>query len=108
MDILSGLLLLGVVIGIIAIVARELFDESISGLTAVYSRESPNPVEKGLVGSVGKIIEAPQEAGATLRVRIGMEIWSAQLRSSDDATVTVGSEVKVIAADGMVLDVERV
>ncbi|MGI9257985.1 MAG: NfeD family protein [Gammaproteobacteria bacterium] len=107
MDLLSGLLLLGVIIGIIAIVARELFDERISGLSAVYSRESSNPIEKGLVGSVGKVIEVPTEGGATLRVKVGMEIWRARLRSDDDADLSVGSDVRVAAADGMILDVER-
>ena len=107
MDLLSGLLLLAVVIAIIAIVARELFDERISVLTDVYSRESPNPIEKGLVGSVGKVIEVPTEAGDTLRVKIGMEIWSARLPPGDDALPAVGSDVRVAAADGMILDVER-
>ena len=107
MDLLSGLLLLAVVIAIIAVIAREVFDRSITGLTSVYARESSNPVEKGLVGSVGKVIELPEEAGATLRVKIGMEIWRARLLSDDTSILTVGSDVKVAAVDGMILDVER-
>lgn len=106
MDLLSGLLLLVVVAGIIVIVARELFDERISGLTAVYSRKSSNPIEEGLVGSVGKVIELPGEAGAPFRVKIGMEIWRARLRTGDDSILAVGSDVRVAAADGMILDVE--
>lgn len=107
MDLLSGLLLLGVVMAIIAIIARELFDDSITGLTAVYARESSNPVENSLVGSVGRIIEVPEEEGANLRIRIGTEIWSARLRPGDESRPTVGSEVKVTAVDGMILNVEE-
>ena len=103
MDLLSGLLLTGIIVWIIAIVIRELFDESISAGLTRYFRKAPHPVQDSLVGSIGKVIETPVDGAEQLRV----EIWSARLGSSDQRTLSVGSEVRVTAVDGMILDVEK-
>ena len=107
MDLLSGLLLTGIIVWIIAIVIRELFDESISAGLTRYFRKAPHPVQDSLVGSIGKVIETPADGAEQLRVRVGIEIWSARLGSSDQRTLSVGSEVRVTAVDGMILDVEK-
>ena len=106
MDVLSGLLLTGIVLWIMTIVIRELFDESISAGLTRYFRSAPHPVEDTLVGSIGKIIEVSGEGDSALRIRIGIEIWNARLRSSGQ-TPAVGAEVRVTAVDGTVLDVEE-
>ena len=106
MDLLSGLLLAGVVLWILTIVIRELFDESISAGLTRYFRSAAHPVEDRLVGSIGKIIEVSEEGDSPLRVRIGIEIWNARLRASDQ-TPSVGTEIRVTAVDGTVLDVEE-
>ena len=107
MDILSGLLLTGVVLWIIYIVIRELFDESISNGLTRYFRTSPNPVEDNLVGSIGKVIDIADGRFDTLRVRIGMELWSAKLQAAEQRQLPIGAAVKVTAVNGMILDVEE-
>ena len=42
-----------------------------------------------------------------LRVRIGIEFWSAKIQPADRRQLPVGAEVKVTAVNGMVLDVEE-
>jgi membrane protein implicated in regulation of membrane protease activity len=105
MDLLSGLLLTGIVLWIMTIVIRELFDESISAGLARYFRSAPHPVEDALVGSIGNIIEVSGDGDSALRIRIGVEIWKARLQSSDGMP-SVGAEVRVTAVDGTVLHVE--
>ncbi len=107
MDILSGLLLTGVVLWIIYLVIREMFDESISNGLTRYFRTSPNPVEDNLVGSIGKVIDVSDDKIDILRVRIGIELWSAKLQAADQPQLPIGAEVKVIAVNGMILDVEE-
>ena len=106
MDLSSGLLLTGIVLWILTIVIRELFDESISASLTRYFRSASHPAEDALVGSIGKIIEVSEEGGSPLRVRIGIEIWNARLRASDQMP-SVGTEVRVTAVEGTVLDVEE-
>ena len=106
MDLLSGFLLTGIVLWIMTIVIRELFDESISAGLTRYFRSAPHPVEDALVGSIGKIIEVSGEGDSALRIRVGIEIWNARLQSSDWMP-SVGAEVRITAVDGTVLNVEE-
>ena len=106
MDLLSGLLLTGIVLWIMTIVIRELFDESISAGLTRYFRSARHPVEDTLVGSIGKVIEVSEEGDSALRIRVGIEIWNARLQSSDQMP-SVGAEVRIKAVDGTVLDVEE-
>ena len=107
MDLLSGLLLTGVVLWIIYIVVRQLFDEKISSGLTQYFRMSPNPVQDNLVGSIGKVVDVSDDKIDILRVRIGIELWSAKLQAADQPQLPIGAEVKVIAVNGMILDVEE-
>ncbi|MCZ6497410.1 MAG: NfeD family protein [Gammaproteobacteria bacterium] len=107
MDLLSGLLLTGVVLWIIYIVVRQLFDEKISSGLTQYFRTSPNPVQDNLVGSIGKVVDVSDDKIDILRVRIGIELWSAKLQAADQPQLPIGAEVKVIAVNGMILDVEE-
>ena len=105
MDLLSGLLLTGIVLWIMTIVIRELFDETFSAGLTRYFRSARHPAEDTLVGSIGKVIEVSEEGDSALRIRVGIEIWNARLPSSDQMP-SVGAEVRVTAVDGTVLDVE--
>ncbi len=107
MDLLSGLLLTGVVLWIVYYVVRGLFDETISSGLARYFRTSSNPVESYLVGSIGKVVGISDDSVDLLRVRIGIEFWSARLQAADRRQLSVGTEVKVTAVNGLILDVEE-
>ncbi|HEY5623302.1 MAG TPA: NfeD family protein, partial [Gammaproteobacteria bacterium] len=93
MDLLTGLLLLAVIVTIIVIVVRELFDESIAELSASYFRAAPNPVQSNLIGKRGEVIESPLDEKVHYRVRIGREIWSA--RAAESVDFDVGAEIEV-------------
>ena len=107
MDVLSGLLLTGVVVWIVYLIIRALFDEPISSALASYNRAPSNPVQDRLVGSIGKVVDTSDENIDLLRVRIGIEFWSAKLQAADRRQLPIGAEVKVTAVNGMVLDVEE-
>lgn len=107
MDVLSGLLLTGVVVWILYLVIRGLFDDTISNALAKYYRTPSNPVQDSLVGSIGKVVATSDDDTDLLRVRIGIEFWSAKLQPADRRQLPVGAEVKVTAVNGMVLDVEE-
>ena len=89
MDLLSGLLLTGIVLWIMTIVIRELFDESISAGLTRYFRSAPHPVEDTLVGSIGKIIELSEEGDSALRRGICIESGKARLLSSGQTPAVV-------------------
>ena len=107
MDLLSGLLLIGVVLWIVYFVVRGLFDETISSGLARYFRTASNPVEGNLVGSIGKVVGISDSGADLLRVRIGAEFWSARLQAADRRQLPIGAEVKITAVNGLILDVEE-
>lgn len=107
MDVLSGLLLTGVVVWILYLVIRALFDDAISNALTRYYRTPSNPVQDNLVGSIGKVVGTSDDDTDILRVRIGIEFWSAKLQAADQRQLPIGAEVKVTAVNGMVLDVEE-
>ena len=106
MDLLTGLLLTGVVIWIGFIVIRELLDETISDGLARYFRSAENPVHDSLVGSIGRVVDVSAESNDELKVRIGIELWSAKLAAAG-RQLSVGTNVKVTAVNGVILDVEE-
>jgi len=107
MDLLSGLLLVAVVGWILYIAVRALFEERIGQATSRYFRSATNPVEENLIGTVGEVIENTTDKGDALRVRIGIELWSAKLVSTATPSLPIGTQVRVLAINGMVLDVEE-
>ena len=107
MDVLSGLLLTGVVVWILYLIVRALFDDAISSTPTRYYRTPSNPVQDSLVGSIGKVVGTSDDDTDILRVRIGIEFWSAKLQPADRRQLPIGTEVKVTAVNGMVLDVEE-
>jgi membrane protein implicated in regulation of membrane protease activity len=107
MDLLSGLLLIGVVLWIIYFVVRGLFDESISSGLARYFRASSDPVGGNLVGSIGKVVGISDGSVDLLRVRVGAEFWRARLQAADPRQLPIGTEVKITAVNGLILTVEE-
>lgn len=106
LDFLSGLLLAAVAVAGLAYIVREWFGLALPRLPA-GQRAGPAPAadtNAHLIGARGQIVEAREETGE-MRVRIGMERWSARLRPPASTLLPVGTEVEVKAVDGFVLEV---
>jgi|GEM_PF-2403457 len=104
-DFLSGLLLLGVVLFGAVYLIKEFFWESLTELRTRHRPPPPAPPNAHLVGALGRVVDDGATSG-TLRVRVGMETWRARVIDGD-ASLPIGTEVEVKAADGRVLDVRR-
>ncbi len=107
MDLLTGLLLTSVIIWVGYIVVLGLFDESIKETLAKYFRSAENPAENSLVGSVGRVVDVDSGERDQFKVRIGIELWNAKLRTEGAQLLSIGSNVRVTAVNGMLLDVEE-
>ena len=107
MDLLTGLLLMSVIIWIAYIVVLGLLDESITEALAKYFRSTENHVESSLVGSVGRIVDVDSGENDQFKVRIGIELWSAKLGTEGAQLLSIGTNVRVTAVNGMLLDVEE-
>jgi membrane protein implicated in regulation of membrane protease activity len=106
MNLLSGLLLTGVVLFILGFVLWELFGDRAAAAYARRSQTSAKGVNEHLIGSIGRVIEGPEDESGLLRVRIGAENWSARLRRRDADQPALGAEVKITDVDGLVLEIE--
>lgn len=103
MEFISGLLLTLVVLGIIALVAREMIGERGGETVRKYLGDSP-AAGQPMIGKRGTVLAS---SGDTMRVRIEGESWSANL-AGGDATLPANSPVRVAAVNGLVLEVEEV
>ena len=103
MEMLSGLLLICVVLGIIGFLLREFMGERAGEAFKKYAQASPEELEDPLVGEVGQVVEY-KEGAELMKVRIRGERWSANL--VDGQGLPAGTEVTVTAVNGLVLDVE--
>jgi membrane protein implicated in regulation of membrane protease activity len=65
---------------------------------------------EALVGAGGEVVEAFTRSDPTSpargRVRIGSELWQAELAADGDRLATVGEEVRVVSATDMLLKVK--
>ena len=107
MDLLTGLLLIGVIIWITRIVILELFDSFIPESFAKYSRTTKNPIDRSLIGSVGRVVGINSNDSTKFKIRIGIELWNAKFASKTAQTPPIGTMVRVTAVNGMLLDIER-
>jgi len=107
MDLLTGLLLIGVIIWITRIVILELFDSFIPESFAKYSRTTKNPIDRSLIGSVGRVVGINSNDSTKCKIRIGIELWNAKFASKTAQTPPIGTMVRVTAVNGMLLDIER-
>ena len=103
MELLSGILLTGVSLGIIGYLLYAFIGERAQQLLQHYAQGSSETGEDPLVGAVGRVVEY-QQGAELMKVRIRGERWSANL--VDGRGLAVGTEVKVTAVKGLTLDVE--
>ena len=102
MELFSGLLLTLVVIAILAYVARELIAAEPSGAVGKHPGDSPAS-DARMLGKRGTVVGS---SGERLRVRIEGERWSAN--PAEGAILSAGTPVRVVAVNGLVLEVESV
>jgi len=108
LDFLSGLLLAAVVVFGLGLILKEWFGARLPTFGPRERRaEPPAGANAHLIGAIGRVVEAGGASGE-MRVRIGMERWSARLRAPADAPLPVGTEVEVKAVDGLVVEVVEV
>jgi membrane protein implicated in regulation of membrane protease activity len=100
----GGLLLTAVLLLGVGYLIKEIFGPSLAGLLAERRAQPPADPNRHLIGALGRVTENGKGAGA-LRVRVGIERWSARLASSDDVALPVGTEVEVKGVHGRVLEV---
>ena len=103
MELFSGLLLTVVVLAILAYFARELIAEELGRRHReipwrFLCRRRPDARQARNRGG--------QQGGERLRVRIEGERWSAN--PAEGATLPAGTPVRVVAVNGLVLEVEPV
>lgn len=104
MEVLSGILLTCVVLGIIGYLLREVLGEEAGAVFKRYAQAAPEEIEDPLVGEIGQVVEY-KEGAELMKVRIRGERWSANL--IDGRGLPTGAEVRVTAVNGLVLDVEE-
>ena len=104
MEVLSGILLTCVVLGIVGYLLREVLGEEAGAIFKRYAQAAPEDIEDPLVGEIGQIVEY-KEGAELMKVRIRGERWSASL--IDGHGLPAGAEVRVTAVNGLVLDVEE-
>ena len=102
MELISGLLLTLVVLGIIGVVGRELMVEGSGPSMKKYLGDS-TPTDLPMLGKRGTVEESP---GDLMRVRIEGERWSAS--PVGGTVLPAGTPIRVIAVNGLVLEVEAV
>jgi len=90
-----------VVVSIVAIAfVRPLF------LKNMKSKQTETGMEDKYIGKVAKVVEEVSHKGG--RVAIYGEEWNAVLKSPEEAAVPVGSGVKIISNDSIILTVEEI
>lgn len=113
LNFLSGLLLTAVALSILIFLIKETVGDRLAGhrkvrpyLADLFARlpgREAKPVTDDLIGSIGEVIAHSGDSARPMRVRLGLELWSAQLDSTEETPLPVGTAVKVTAVDGLVL-----
>ena len=75
-------------------------------LRNMKSKKNETGMEEKYIGKIAKVVEEVSHKGG--RVAIYGEEWNAVLKSSEESTVPVGSEVKIVSNDSIVLTVEEI
>ncbi len=105
MDLLSGLLLAAVVLVTLGLFIRELVADRLAAGFKDRRARPAKAVNEYLVGATGTVVEHAADENAPLKIRIGIERWSATTATHNDHAPEVGSEVEVTAVNGLVLTV---
>ncbi len=108
LDIVTGLLLLGVALAIVYVVVRVLLWKHIAALFSRVGADDNKPANAHLVGASGHVVSDPGSQSGHFRVRVGMERWDATLKTDSPHAPAPGTPVRVAAVDGMTLQVEAV
>ena len=89
------------VVSIIAIlIVRPLF------LKNMQTKKTETGIEDKYIGKIAKVVE--EVTNRSGRISIYGEEWNAVLKSSEEPSVPVGKDVKIISNDSIVLTVEKV
>lgn len=104
-DLLTGLVLAGAVLFAAGYVVRELAGDSLASFFAAHTAKTSEHPNNRLIGELGEVVDASGDGD--LRVRVGIERWSARLADEDGATPPVGARIRVAAVDGPTLRVEH-
>ena len=102
MEFFSGLLLTLVVLGIIALVGREIVSDGAGEGGRKYLGDSSGTAAP-MLGRLGTVVES---TGELMRVRVAGERWSARPVAGE--SLPPGAPVRVTGVNGLVLDVEQV
>ena len=110
-DFLSGLLLVAILLVGAGYLIKEFFWEiwvdfyraQKAARNGSRSVAQPSAINDPLVGASGRVVDAGSQGGR-MRVRVGMESWHARTVEGTEELV-VGTEVRVKAVDGHVLEV---
>lgn len=108
LDIVTGLLLLGVALAIAYVVVRVLLWQHIAALFSRLGADDNKPANTHLVGATGHVVQDPGSQSGRFRVRIGMERWEATLKAGSPHAPAAGTPIRVTAVDGLTLQVEAV
>ncbi len=112
LDIVTGLLLLGVALAIVYVVVRVLLWKHIAALFSRVGADDNKPANTHLIGASGHVVPDPGSQSGRFRVRIGMERWEATLKTGSPHTAATapatGTPIRVIAVDGLTLQVEAI
>jgi len=104
MEILSGILLTGVILGIIGYLLREALGDQAGEVFRRYAETSPEEINNNMVGEIAQVVDI-KDGAEHMKVRIRGERWNANLIAGRG--LKAGAEVRVIAVNGLVLDVEE-
>ena len=104
MEVLSGILLTGVILGIIGYLLREALGGQAGETIRRYAETSPEAINDNMVGEIAQVVDF-KDGAEHMKVRIRGERWNANLIGGRG--LAVGAEVRVMAVNGLVLDVEE-
>jgi membrane protein implicated in regulation of membrane protease activity len=104
LDVITGLLLLIVVAALLYVIIRVLLWRHIAALFSRVAADENKPVNSHLIGTTGQLLAVVDGSpDSRIRVRIGMERWDAIWSGDVPDALAVGSEVRIVAVDGMTL-----
>ena len=103
MEIVSGILLACVVLGIAGFLVNEAVGDKVGAALRRSAQSSPSESQNSLLGQLARVIANDDDADYA-RVRVGTEGWNAI--SKDGEKLLVDTEVKIVGVNGFVLDVE--
>ena len=104
MEVVSGILLAGVILGIIGYLLREALGDQAGAVFRRYAETSPKEINDNMVGEIAQVVDF-KDGAEHMKVRIRGERWNANLIGGRG--LAAGAEVRVMAVNGLVLDVEE-